>query len=284
MLQTDISVASFWITNPLNTVRGNHAAGGDFYGIWYEVKEHPDGPSATNDICPQGMPLGESHDNVAHTNVRFGLRIFRLFSTQNPCLPTNIDTNLDPWASNPSIQSTFYNYVLWRNQQAGLLAEQVGDMIFNNFTIADSGQTGMQFHLTNFTQELVIAQNSVIIGQSVNNGLSDADLTGVYGLIAPRSDGFKGSNLRFYNFPSTMTVFQSCSQCDNMDLLVTSGKSSFFEQIQYTNVSGSYLYWNGPRRNIFYDLDGSLTADLFDGVNRTATTLSPYYVHNDIAG
>lgn len=35
MLQTDISVASYWITNPLNTVRYNHAAGSDFYGLWY---------------------------------------------------------------------------------------------------------------------------------------------------------------------------------------------------------------------------------------------------------
>lgn len=58
MLQSDISVASYWITNPYNTFRRNHAAGGDFYGVWYEIKEHPDGPSATSDICPMGMPLG----------------------------------------------------------------------------------------------------------------------------------------------------------------------------------------------------------------------------------
>jgi hypothetical protein len=76
MLQTDISVASYWITNPLNTVRYNHAAGSDFYGLWYEIKPHPDGASATTDICPTGLPLGESHDNVAHSNDRFGLRIF----------------------------------------------------------------------------------------------------------------------------------------------------------------------------------------------------------------
>lgn len=76
MLQTDISVASYWITNPLNTVRYNHAAGSDFYGLWYEIKPNPDGASATTDICPTGLPLGECHDNVAHSNDRFGLRIF----------------------------------------------------------------------------------------------------------------------------------------------------------------------------------------------------------------
>ena len=27
------------------------------------------------DICPRGMKLGETSSNVAHSNVRFGLRI-----------------------------------------------------------------------------------------------------------------------------------------------------------------------------------------------------------------
>ena len=80
MMQTDISVASFWVTNPTNHLRNNRAAGGDFYGFWYEIKPHPDGPSATEDVCPIGNPLGESHDNVAHSYKRFGLRIFKLYS------------------------------------------------------------------------------------------------------------------------------------------------------------------------------------------------------------
>ena len=88
MLQSDITVASYWITNPSNHVRRNHAGGGEFYGFWYEIKEHPDGPSATGDICPMGMLLGESKENVAHSNIRFGLRIFKLSARKYPCLPT----------------------------------------------------------------------------------------------------------------------------------------------------------------------------------------------------
>ena len=103
MMQTDISVASFWVTNPTNHLRYNRAAGGDFYGFWYEIKEHPDGPSATSDVCPIGNPLGESHDNIAHSYKRFGLRIFKLYSRQNPCDPIRDDTLPDPWSANPSI-------------------------------------------------------------------------------------------------------------------------------------------------------------------------------------
>jgi hypothetical protein len=138
------------------------------------------------------------------------------------------DNLVDPWSTNPSIQNIFYNYLVWMNGEAGLLAEQTGNILFNNFTIVDSGITGMQFHLTNFTKELVVAQNSIIIGQSASNGRTAENLTGAFGIITPRTDGFKVSNVSFYHFPSTMTVFKSCSQCEDEDLRATTGKSTFF--------------------------------------------------------
>lgn len=121
LLQSDISVASYWITNPYNTVRRNHAAGSDFYGFWYEIKEHPDGPSATSDICPMGMPLGESRDNVAHSNVRFGLRIFKLSARKYPCIATQLHQLEDPYSYNTAIESVFDNYTLWQNEECGFL-------------------------------------------------------------------------------------------------------------------------------------------------------------------
>ena len=63
MLQTDITVAGIWITHPTNHVINNNVAGSDFYGIWYEIKSHPDGPSATSEICPPGMPVGDFKNN-----------------------------------------------------------------------------------------------------------------------------------------------------------------------------------------------------------------------------
>jgi hypothetical protein len=55
MLQTDITVATYWITNPNNIVTDNRSGGSEWYGFWYEIKEHPDGPSATSNICPPGL-------------------------------------------------------------------------------------------------------------------------------------------------------------------------------------------------------------------------------------
>lgn len=124
MLATDTSVASFWITNPSNDITGNHAAGSQFYGMWYEIKEHPDGPSATMDVCPIGNPLGTVSNNVVHSNVRFGLRIFMLYSRMYPCEDIRDDSNPeDPWHNNPSIQSVYSNFISYKNLESGVLAE-----------------------------------------------------------------------------------------------------------------------------------------------------------------
>jgi hypothetical protein len=123
MLQTDITVAAYWITNPQNTVRNNRAAGSEWYGFWYEIKEHPDGPSATSDICPPGLPLQSFTGNYAHSNGRFGLRILEMRALQNPCgLYRNVSAS-DPFLDNPAVNSTFENFVTWKNNKDGILAE-----------------------------------------------------------------------------------------------------------------------------------------------------------------
>lgn len=71
----------------------------------------------------------------------------------------------------------------------------------------------MQFHKTNFTKELVVAKDSLIVGYSQGNAPSDIDTTYnlARGLIAPRTDGLKVSGIKFYNFGPKMTPLQSCS-------------------------------------------------------------------------
>ena len=37
LLNTDQTPATFWISHPNNIFRGNHAAGSDSYGFWYDL-------------------------------------------------------------------------------------------------------------------------------------------------------------------------------------------------------------------------------------------------------
>jgi len=170
MLQTDMSVASYWVTHPTNHFTGNVAAGSDFYGFWYEIKERPDGPSATNDVCPVGNPLGIVANNIAHSNVRFGLRIFKLAARTYPCMDIRNDSLADdPWASNPSITSLFENFTLYKNLEDGLLSEHTGDIVFKNFTIADNIRSGVEFWTSNFTRQPPLVLDSAIVGVTSTN-------------------------------------------------------------------------------------------------------------------
>ena len=187
MMQTDISVASFWVTNPLNHVRHNRAAGGDFYAFWYEIKPHPDGPSATSDICPQGSPMGESHHNTAHSYKRFGLRIFVLVPRKFPCSPISVNEDDPAQSTNPSVNSVFNDFTTFKIGEAGLLAEETGDMIFRNFVIADSGHAGMEFYRAIRTLNEVRAENMVIIGQTTKNPSPGGETSNAMGVIGPRS-------------------------------------------------------------------------------------------------
>lgn len=226
MLQTDISVASFWVTNPTNDFYGNHAAGGDFYGIWYEIKQHPDGPSATNDVCPIGNPLGKVYNNTAHSNIRFGFRLLKLYARQYPCQSIrNNSDGYDPWFYNPSITSNFTNFTLYKNMQDGALAEQPGDLVLDQFVVAESYNAGVEFYMANFTQKNVMLFNSVIIGVSQTNAASDPTnySLGMAGVITPRTGASNITKVRFYNFPVGSILFIICSQCDTVLLFTNVG-------------------------------------------------------------
>jgi len=73
LLPSDARPATFWVTNPDNTLINNAAAGSDGIGFWYALPQAPLGPSAGEPDLPQTTPLGEFRGNVAHSNLRGGL-------------------------------------------------------------------------------------------------------------------------------------------------------------------------------------------------------------------
>ena len=80
---------------------------------------------------------------MAHSNIRFGLRIFHLYPRTYPCDPAKSGTIDDPWANNPSIQATFYNFTVYKNRESGVLAENVGNVRFDSFIMAENVENGI---------------------------------------------------------------------------------------------------------------------------------------------
>lgn len=166
MLQSDYSVASFWISNPTNHLYDNHAAGSDYYGISYQINDLTE---TVSDICPSGNSLGYVANNVIHSNKYYGLRISKLYARTQPCQAIRNDYLPDPWLTNPSIPSNFYGFVIYKNLIYGVLAEEVGNLMLSNFTVAENYETGIEFQVGNFTKEMLSVTNSIIIGKSINN-------------------------------------------------------------------------------------------------------------------
>lgn len=130
------------------------------------------GPSFDANICPENSPLGEFSDNVAHSNGRYGLRIFHnLVPRVNPCLPLIYDpTNTtDPYWQNPLITATFINFLSYKNKENGAIAERVGDVRFVNFKIADNMLAGIEFSITRDTMDGTAQINgALIVGHTIN--------------------------------------------------------------------------------------------------------------------
>ena len=126
-----------------NIFIGNHAAGSDRYGYWFDTQEHSINGSFNPQICPVNEKLGEFRDNETHSNGRYGLRIFhKLRPRQRPCDPWifNPDMSLPnaPYPDNPSVPARFYNLVSWKNGRAGAIGEEMGAVEWHNFKVADN--------------------------------------------------------------------------------------------------------------------------------------------------
>jgi hypothetical protein len=262
LLNTDQTPACFWITNPNNIWRRNVCAGSERYGFWFDLRAHPEGPSATNSICPTGEPLGEFVDNEAHSVGRYGLRIFHEHIPRTyPCNPEGDYTLADPFVVNPPIQSDFKNFKGWKNHRDTIIGERLGAVKFTNVISADNIRSGIEISDGNYAPPgTLLVDGAVIVGQSANAGDPNAYNFngGSRGLITPKVDFFYAKNVWFYNFPENTTAIETCSHCEHGAATDSGGRTSFLSDLHFDNVVQKVRF-NVPFREILQDEDGSLT-------------------------
>jgi len=121
LINSDVTAAGFWITNPNNIFRRNHVANADWFGYWIKGNSYTDGESANPNICPVGITFGEFKDNVAHSNERYGFRITNYMPRTYPCKKTYDPTNpANPYLTNPPVEALIENFVTWKNGDNGV--------------------------------------------------------------------------------------------------------------------------------------------------------------------
>ena len=264
LINTDVTAATFWITNPNNIIRRNRAAGGDWFGFWLNFENRVTGPSSNPNICPDGVQLGEFSNNLAHSYFQ-ALRITEYVPRTFPCVaeddPSNFQT--DNWyQNNPSIHVVLTGFIAYKNFEYGVFAEMIGSVEFNNFIICESRLSGMEISQTNFTTEdQAMVNGALIVGLSQNNTDNDVSrYNNALGIITPRTDFLLINNVTFYNFSLqyNMSAFMSCSKCWNPKLMVTGGKTTKFSKLSFVNVDQKII-WQILKREIYVDLDGTFT-------------------------
>ena len=288
LLNTDQTPASFWITHPDNVFTGNHAAGSDRYGYWYDTQDHPINGSFTSTICPTNEKIGEFRDNETHSNGRYGLRIFhKLIPRTRGCDPWIYD-NTDmtkpgaPYASNPSIPAKFYNLVSWKNGRNGAIGEELGAVEFHGFKVADNLLAGIEMSLADpqvKDKDIMLVQDSLIVGTTPNSEDILTNGGGTRGIIGPRSDNFTIKNAKFFNLSHGKSgAIGDCSHCFHPASTDSGARTYFTSGLTFDSTAPKKIWYQYPNRGIIQDLDGSLTGK---GANSWAVA---YHLHNDFAG
>ena len=265
LLDTDTTPATFWITNPNNFFKGNAAAGSERYGFWFDLQKHPTGPSATDDICPPGLPLGEFSDNVAHSNGRYGLRLFNQYVPRlSPC----------KWASSdhlkhPLVTAKFERFTSYMNGRSGAIGSVIGDVRFIEFAVADNAAAGIEATDVVTAAPGAGVYDSLFVAHSPGaawppgqKDVGGARAGNVVGVFAPQSENFTVEGNVFVNYDKTdedgvsTSVFSTCNHCDFPNTKCNGAKTTLVSKAVYIN-SPRIVQWNIPFKGILKDLDGS---------------------------
>jgi cell migration-inducing and hyaluronan-binding protein len=292
LLPSDNTAATFWITNPDNTYRGNVSAGSEATGFWLAFPEHPTGKFEGTEIAaktwPRRMQIREFSGNVAHSNIE-GLMFDR---GPNAMGRFNLGGNThlpytDPSDTNSKqLESVLKDITIYKSRGAAIWARGEHH-VFDGLKIADSaiGYThaypGVATYHGDYTSKVV---NSLFVGESDNKGNPKTPAEMAYGRTLPRVDadypvrGYEYYdflhhvvNTRFVNFQDNATrksgalsyllysSFPISTFNDVEKLTFENAKPVYFppqeRRWSFSGEFNSFAGWNGA---VFHDKDGSV--------------------------
>jgi cell migration-inducing and hyaluronan-binding protein len=255
VLPTDTRAATFWITNPDNTVRGNAAAGSDGFGFWYALPAAPTGLSTGGPDLPRTAPLREFSGNVAHSNRRPGLNV-----DDGPMADGNTETTFysprtDPADANTAVVADFTGFTAFKHADRAVWLRG-RDLRLTNAVLADNA-TG-----ATFASNETFVEDALFVGESANNasGLAAGTPRRGYEFY----DGRVGADrVTFVNFTASGSIPSSALGFKrNNGFSVSTG--NFAGVVEFINATPYYLETphadkDGDKAAVFLDRDGVVT-------------------------
>jgi hypothetical protein len=254
VLETDLLPATFWISNPANTVRGNVAAGSQGTGFWYSLSPHPTGPSATVSIWPRRAALGEFSANVTHTNEMNGLFVDILHNPPGVTEAPNY---------NPPVIADFKTLTTYKNRRRGAWLR--GTKLRLTQAVVADNSIGVTFAGAD-----AVLQDSLVVGETGNQTGPPKPFEADFPIRGFEFyDGQVGvARTRFANFTSTAARRASALGTLQYSPFFTD-PSNFAQGLTFDRAEPVYfakhpgakdkLGADGYRGTAFVDRDGSVT-------------------------
>ena len=257
MLQSDLMPAGFWTSTPANNWINNAVSGSSNAGFWFELPQHPGGPSVTNSICPGMLPVGQFYNNTfSHGSV--GVQVYaQLTPSLNPCSVNPIAT---PAASTLELTTVY------RVGQGYMLKHIGPDVQILNSVMVECG-SGIDW--SNIDGGYIGARDNVV-NSLVVGSVVPGNFYPVNGFWLPQTEYVRVTNVSFVNQPAVALLL--CKQCDTVAQMNQGGFTLFTKGLQFINTPIRFRPWY-PYKEILFDYDGSLT-----GI--AGGSLTPYYAFN----
>lgn len=255
VLPTDNRAATFWITNPDNTVRGNAAAGSQGFGFWYALPASPTGLSVGQPELPRNTPLREFSGNVAHTNRRGGLHVDDGPRPDGTTETVFYAPRTDPNDANTAVVADFTGFTAWKHPGRAIWLRG-RDHRLSDAVVADNGIGAT------FASSETFVEDALFVGESAN------DAGEVYGDGSRRGyefyDGRVGTDrVTFANFTGSGGIpWSALGFLRNNGFSVSTG--NFAGDVEFVSANQYYLETphadkDGDKAAVFLDRDGDVT-------------------------
>ena len=255
-MNSDITPAAFFASNPQNYFDGNSAAGSATYGFWVcPSYPHSTGASASLSDCPWTAQLGSFQSNVAHGSGRYGVNVFRIWQ------PKAVECAQD----DADAPATLRGNTVFKNRVHGIsLAHSevgvVGAVQVDRLTSADNGED--QEDSAGFWIEHIDApnmtcgiSNSVFVASTSNQPYVRTARR--RGINLPESDNFFARNITFVNYNRENFAIEPMAWADRFSLDHPWAWESVFSGLAWYNSTNRVLF-RFPHHGILNDEDGTL--------------------------
>jgi len=269
LIPTDDRPATYWVTNPNNSLVGNVAAGSEGIGFWYALPDAPIGLSTGQPDRPNRTPLWEFQGNIAHSNHQQGLNVDDAPRANGTTTATMYTPSLIPGQSgSPLVPARFTGFVAYKNGNRGVWLR--GNQHYLENAILADNYIGATFASVEsyLTGSLVVGATANTIGsRDVYRGFEYYD--GPVGAREVTFVGFRGTG----SIPWSALGFNR----RNAFSLSTASASQDLTFLQSTPlyIEAPDPSKDGDKSAVFQDVSGSVTGTAGRWVTANTPFLAP---------